>query len=454
MAWTRFTWVENATKAVAARFNSEEEGIEEAKTAATAAESLVSGITPSEESKVVTTSTVTLNVGQHNVFFLTIEHATEVKFTNPPARPYEVTVYFKQNGTGGYSVSFAGVKWVGGTPGFSTSANAENMATLLFKGGNVSEPFGFGSATNTVTKTEVETRLKEVATTKLGIIIGKEAGTAGPSGEWPLLIGPKAGHALTTGEYDVFIGANSGLHATSAGFCLGIGGGSLEALTTGHENYAIGGDAGSQLTTAELNLYYGNSAGEFAKGSYNVGIGHGSMSGNTSPLKGKESECTGEANTVIGTHCGYEITSGSWNIGLGCYALEKLSTGGANVAIGKEAGQDITTGSANVLLGNNAGKTLTTTSNKLMIANNETSNIIEGVMSATAASNELKLGTTGGKIAFLGGSYTAKISENLETGTLTPTNSSPYGWSKSEAEKISKAVEKLTKFAHEAGLTA
>jgi hypothetical protein len=33
MAWSKYLWVENVTKAVAARFNNEEEGIEEAKTA-------------------------------------------------------------------------------------------------------------------------------------------------------------------------------------------------------------------------------------------------------------------------------------------------------------------------------------------------------------------------------------------------------------------------------------
>jgi hypothetical protein len=37
MAWTRFTWIENVTKAIAARFNNQEEGIEEDKTAAAAA---------------------------------------------------------------------------------------------------------------------------------------------------------------------------------------------------------------------------------------------------------------------------------------------------------------------------------------------------------------------------------------------------------------------------------
>ena len=37
MAWVKYTWLENITKAVAARFNNEEEGIEEDKTAAAAA---------------------------------------------------------------------------------------------------------------------------------------------------------------------------------------------------------------------------------------------------------------------------------------------------------------------------------------------------------------------------------------------------------------------------------
>ena len=37
MAWEKYTWLENITKAVAARFNNEEEGIEEDKTAAAAA---------------------------------------------------------------------------------------------------------------------------------------------------------------------------------------------------------------------------------------------------------------------------------------------------------------------------------------------------------------------------------------------------------------------------------
>ncbi len=46
-----------------------------------------------------------------------------------------------------------------------------------------------------------------------------------------------------------------------------------------------------------------------------------------------------------------------------------------------------------------------------MIANNATVNIIEGVMSSTAGSNELKLGTTGGKVGLYGTAPKEKFAE-------------------------------------------
>jgi hypothetical protein len=101
---------------------------------------------PVEKAKTVTTSTVTLNLAEASVFVLTIEHATEVKLEHAPTFPTEVQVYFKENGTGGFAVTFHGIKWIGTEPTFSTLANTENLVTLNVRGGNAAEPYGVAGA--------------------------------------------------------------------------------------------------------------------------------------------------------------------------------------------------------------------------------------------------------------------------------------------------------------------
>jgi hypothetical protein len=97
-----------------------------------------------EETKTVTTGTTELSLSSHNVFVLTIEHATEIKLKEAPAHPVEVLIFFKENSTGGYAVTFAGVKWVGSEPTFSTTANTENLVTMVVRAGKATEPYGIG----------------------------------------------------------------------------------------------------------------------------------------------------------------------------------------------------------------------------------------------------------------------------------------------------------------------
>ncbi len=79
--------------------------------------------------------------------------------------------------------------------------------------------------------------------------------------------------------------------------------------------------------------------------------------------------------------------------------------------LGLSAGEEVKNGAGNILIGCEAGRELKEVSNKLWIANNKETPIIEGVMSATAASNELKLGTVGGNVALYGGTPKARPAE-------------------------------------------
>jgi hypothetical protein len=122
---------------------------------------------------------------------------------------------------------------------------------------------------------------------------------------------------------------------------------------------------------------------------------------------GEKLKAKSEGNTAFGEHALQHATTGKLNSGFGYGALTELTTGTANTALGEAALIGTTTGSENVAVGGGAGASITTgeknvfigveagneetagNSNKLIIANNRTTPIISGVMSATAASQEL-----------------------------------------------------------------
>jgi len=120
----------------------------------------------------------------------------------------------------------------------------------------------------------------------------------------------------------------------------------LRFNTLGSSNIAIGNSALTWNTAASYNIAIGATAlnlmdfanGGVAYSSYNVAIGHGSLTANK------------PTSTSTGIH----------NVGLGYHALTANSTGAYNVALGSSAGSLLTTGNYNIALGYQAGTLLTT----------------------------------------------------------------------------------------------
>lgn len=79
------------------------------------------------------TGTVTLNLINGNVFSLTLTGSITLTFSGATAgKACSFTVYLKQDGTGGRTVTWpSSTKWSGGAPTLSTAANAVDI--LVFE---------------------------------------------------------------------------------------------------------------------------------------------------------------------------------------------------------------------------------------------------------------------------------------------------------------------------------
>lgn len=115
----------------------------------------------------------------------------------------------------------------------------------------------------------------------------------------------------------------------------------------------------------------------------------------------------GEANTGVGAESLRSVTVGSRNTACGEAALGNGATPEENTAVGWQAGLSAT-GTGSIFIGAHAGQE-EAGSNKLYIANNKTIPIIQGVMSETAASQQ---------IGFLGAAPTTK--KEVTGITVTP----------------------------------
>lgn len=88
------------------------------------------------ESKSSSGGKIKLNLEKARAFALTITENTVIEPEKVPANEaLEALVFFKENVTGGFTVTFSpAIKWVGTTPTFSTASEAESLATLVFRG--------------------------------------------------------------------------------------------------------------------------------------------------------------------------------------------------------------------------------------------------------------------------------------------------------------------------------
>ena len=121
--------------------------------------------------------------------------------------------------------------------------------------------------------------------------------------------------------------------------------------TTSVDNVAVGHKAGQNVTSGGYNVYIGSETGPQyststgGTGSYNHGIGKGSLRDTTS----------GAHNNYMGYDSGYENTTGTGNAGMGSYAGRNIVQGDYNVSVGYDANRGITSQDYSIGIGRQAG---------------------------------------------------------------------------------------------------
>jgi len=172
----------------------------------------------------------------------------------------------------------------------------------------------------------------------------------------------------------------------------------------------------SESTKANAGIGPGSGAKLAAKSEANTWFGESALSHAT----------TGKLNSAFGYGTLFELTTGTGNTATGEAALISVTTGGNNTAFGGGAGASITTGESNLFLGFEAGnEEAAATNNKLIIANNRLTPLIAGVMSETAASQQLGFYGTAPKTKpeITGATATVKqLAEALQTIGLVKVN--------------------------------
>jgi len=175
------------------------------------------------------------------------------------------------------------------------------------------------------------------------------------------------GGLTTTGN--VGIGTTNPTHALTVAsdasinsLIVGRGGGSIAS------NTAFGLNALNANSTGIYNTAIGQGSLQLNTSSYNTGIGHWTLTSNT----------TGSQNTALGDAALQYNTTGSQNTATGQYALQNNTTGNYNTATGVAALVTNTTGSNNTANGQNALQYNTT-----------------GVQNTASGQNSLQSNTTG-----------------------------------------------------------
>ncbi len=210
--------------------------------------------------------------------------------------------------------------------------------------------------------------------------------------------------------------------------CVAVGEGALAIAKQAVRHTAVGVNALALATQSEAEITADNTAIGFeALGAVtinangNTAIGSKALgalkteSNNTAVGLGALEKTTAGGNTAVGEGAGAANTTGSKNTAIGSNASAGGGSGKENVSLGFEAGAS-KKGSANIFIGYKAGAGAATVSNKLVIGNNSTKAIIEGVMSATEASQEIGfLGAAAVKRPKVTGNRTTEFAEVLKT---------------------------------------
>ena len=169
---------------------------------------------------------------------------------------------------------------------------------------------------------------------------------------------------------NVFLGENAGNFTMGDGtnqggsWNIGIGGGSLSQITTGYANVGIGYASLFQLSYGAANTVVGYESGNFlTTGNVNTAVGSQSLQNATSTTANTavgagalQSATTGiGGNVAVGYRAGIGITSGYYNNAIGLQALQNVTTGYSNIAIGQTTFGSLIGGTGNIGIGEQAG---------------------------------------------------------------------------------------------------
>lgn len=177
------------------------------------------------------------------------------------------------------------------------------------------------------------------------------------------------------------------------------------------------GNANVGVKPSTYSFYWGNMSPEHT-GTYNIGIGFGTLKGLTSGesnvgighyvLKSNNTgsgntvvgsmvlsaHTSGKYNTVVGNCSGYNMTEGDFNDFIGNFSGYGMVTGYKNVIIGSNAGERKQSGNYNVIIGNSANVT-----NPSSVKPTGNKNIFIGALSAQNVSgdNNVLIGVAAGR---------------------------------------------------------
>ena len=198
------------------------------------------------------------------------------------------------------------------------------------------------------------------------LVAGTNAGDSfsGTDANNNVLLGLDAGTAITTADGCVFIGQNAGEVNTTRSDLVSIGANSGTKVDNAYGFTAVGDQAGKNHQTGQHSTYIGKSAGR-------------SMTGSATD------------NTIIGSECHYNASSGNYNVSIGKQAMSLASDASGCTAVGtdslKKSSQGGSGGDNNTALGYEAGDELISGSNCLILGRNAQA-------SSTSVSNEITLG--------------------------------------------------------------
>jgi len=182
--------------------------------------------------------------------------------------------------------------------------------------------------------------------------------------------------------------------------------------TTGPSVGVINFGGSPFLQAFGYNIFLGPNAGNFSSTGPNIGIGSGSLSGNT----------TGLANIAIGTGSQSLNTTGTGNASLGYESLFNNTTGVAITAIGTNALANNTTGNGNTAVGYVAG--YGNRSGNLDANTTGTNNTFLGIGASPGTTTQLTNATAIGAYAAVSASNAMVLGDgtiNVGIGTQTPT---------------------------------